>query len=79
MTPTKVDPFIIELLDTTLVFEKSMRYNKKLSNFIEEEIQTLLEKGLIECCNSSWAAKVVMAPKGEDSWRMCMNYVGINS
>ena len=55
-----------------------MRYNKKLTEFIEREVNTLLEKGLIEESSSNWATKVIMAPKGE-SWKMCVNYVGINS
>ena len=42
-----------------------MRYNKKLTEFIEREVNTLLEKGLIEKSSSNWAAKVIMAPKGE--------------
>ena len=35
LTPANVEPFVIELLDTTPVFEKPMRYNKKLSSFID--------------------------------------------
>ena len=37
-----------------------------------------MDKGLVTRSNSSWAAKVIMAPKGK-TWRMCMNYVNINS
>ena len=55
-----------------------MRYNKKLTKVIDEEIEGLLTKGLIESSESDWAAKIIMAPKGE-GWRMCLNYVGINS
>ena len=78
LTPAKVEPFKIELTNTEPSYEKPLRYNKKLMEFIDKEIQQLLEKGLIYKSKSSWAAKIIMAPKGE-SWRMCMNYVGINS
>ena len=46
-----------------------MRYNRKLTEFIDDEVMSLLKKQLIEESNSNWAAKVIMAPKG-DSWRM---------
>ena len=38
----------------------------------------MLERELIREADTSWAAKVILAPKG-DSWRMCLNYVGINA
>ena len=78
LTPAQVEPFKIELSNFEPSYEKPIRYNRKLMEFIDKEVQSLLEKGLIYKSNSSYAAKIVMAPKG-DTWRMCMNYVGINS
>ena len=77
LTPANVEPFKMELNNFEPCFEKPIRYNKKLEEFIDKEIKVLLDKGLIYKSKSSYAAKVVMAPKGE-SWRMCMNYVAIN-
>ena len=42
-----------------------MRYNRNLTRVIDQEIEGLLVKGFIEVSESDWAAKVIMAPKGE--------------
>ena len=54
-----------------------MRYNRTLTRVIDQEVDGLYEKGFITVSKSDWAAKVIMAPKGE-GWRMCLNYVGVN-
>ena len=48
-----------------------------MTSFIDTEVHELLEKGLIYPTGSNYAAKVVLAPKG-DTWRMCLNYKGLN-
>ena len=73
-----MEPFRIDLQDTTPSFEKALRYNPTLAKFIVDEVQGLLDKGLIYPIDSPWAAKVILAPKGE-SWRMCLNYVALNA
>ena len=78
LTKARVEPFRIDLINTQPSFEKPLRYNPTLTKFIDEEIEGLLERGLIYPSDSDWAAKVILAPKG-DSWRMCLNYVGINA
>ena len=78
LTKANVEPFRIDLLDTTPSFERPLRYNPTLTKFIDKEVNALLEKGLIYQIDSAWAAKVILAPKGE-TWRMCLNYVGINA
>lgn len=78
LSEARVEPFRIELTDTKPSFEKPMRYNRQLSEFINTEVQALLDKDLIYQVDSAWAAKVILAPKG-DSWRMCLNYVGVNA
>ena len=77
LTPANVEPFRIDLVDTKPYAEKPMRYSPTLTQFIDKEIYQLADKGLIYRSNSSWAAKVILAPKG-DTWRMCLNYVGLN-
>ena len=78
LTVADVEPFQIELLSEEPSFEKPMRYNRKLTDFINKEVEGLLDKGLIYSAESDWAAKVIIAPKGE-SYRMCLNYVGVNA
>ena len=78
LTPARVEPFQIDLHDPTPYHEKPMRYNRTLTEFVNKEVQGLLDRGLIYQSNSSYAAKVILAPKA-DTWRMCLNYVGLNA
>ena len=78
LTQADVEPFRIDLQDTTPSFVKALRYNPTLTKFVVDEVQALLDKGLIYPVDSPWAAKVILAPKGE-SWRMCLNYVALNA
>ena len=38
LTPANVEPFRMELNNYKPCFEKPMRYNRKLTNFIDEEV-----------------------------------------
>ena len=49
-----------------------------MAKFIDDEVEGLKDKGLIYDVRSNYAAKVVLAPK-DNSWRMCLNYKGLNS
>ena len=73
-----MEPFKIDLQDTTPSFEKALKYNPTLTKFVVDEVQGLLDKGLIYPIDSPFAAKVILAPKGE-SWRICLNYVALNA
>ena len=77
LTKADVEPFEINLNDTTPYAEKYLRYNRRMSKFIDDEVGALYEKGLIYDTKSNYAAKVVLAPKG-DTWRMFLDYKGLN-
>ena len=47
LTPAEVEPFRIELTNMEPSHEKPQRYSKVLMEFIDKEIQALLDKGLI--------------------------------
>ena len=48
-----VEPFRIELLDNRPSYERAMRYNRKLTEFIDIKAKTLYKKGLIKESNFS--------------------------
>ena len=77
LTPARVEPFRVDLVNEEPIFDKPIRYNRVLTEHIKGEVASLLSKGLIDEVESSWASKVVMAPKGK-GWRMCVDYRGVN-
>lgn len=53
-----------------------LSYTKK--NFLQAELQQLLERGIIEECESPWASPVVLVPK-KNSYRLCIDYRKLNA
>jgi hypothetical protein len=45
---------------------------------LEKQLEDLLDRGIIEHSNSSWASPIVMVPKNED-YRMCGDYRRLNA
>lgn len=42
--------------------------------FVSDEVQTMLEQGIIETAQSEWDLPVVVAPKADGSLRFCVDY-----
>ncbi|EXX52028.1 gag-pol fusion protein [Rhizophagus irregularis DAOM 197198w] len=55
------------------------RTSKNERNFIEEEIQRMLQEGLIERSTGPWAAPVVLVRKKNRKLRFCVDYRELNS
>ena len=51
----------------------SRKYSKVEQSFIREEIDRLLDEGIIETSNSPWRAQIVVAKKN-DKMRLCVDY-----
>ena len=45
---------------------------------IDQEVQRMLDKDIIEPCDSPWASPVVMVRKKDGSWRFCVDYRKLN-
>ena len=51
----------------------------KHHEWVKEEINKLLEAGVIRESHSSWSAPIVVVPKGDGGERMCVDYRALNA
>lgn len=60
---------VINTVDNPLISVRS--YQK---DFLRNELDSMLEQGLIEECESPWRFPVVLAPKKDGQFRVCVDY-----
>ena len=48
-------------------------------DWVRDEIDKLLEAGVIRESHSSWSAPIVLVPKGDGSKRLCMDFRALNA
>lgn len=53
--------------------------NGPKKTFLKEEIKRLLKEGIIEECESPWSSPVVLVPKPNGSFRLCVDFRALNS
>jgi hypothetical protein len=55
------------------------RFDDKRCRAIEEEIAKLLDVGFIkEVLHLDWLANLILVPKKNNKWRMCVDYMSLN-
>ena len=55
------------------------RLNPEKSQFLRQELDNLLEQGIIEPSESPWASPVVMVPKADGSIGLCTDFRKVNA
>ncbi len=61
------------------VRKRAYKVSLEKHQFIESQVQELLEKQIIRPSISPWAAPVVVVPKKDGSSRFCVDYRGLNA
>ena len=59
-------------------YSNPYRAGPEKRKIIEDEIEGMLDKGVIEPTISEWAALAVLAPKTGGEWRFCIDYRKLN-
>lgn len=68
----------IKLKDETPIREPPRRIPLYKRQALEEEIEKLEQRGLIEKSSSPWSSQTVMVQKKDGTWRMCIDYRKLN-
>lgn len=55
------------------------RYAAEQKSVIEQIINEMLKAGIIQHSHSSYASPVVLVKKKDNTWRMCVDYRGLNA
>jgi hypothetical protein len=71
---THVVEHTINTKDASPIKQRAYRIAPSNHDFIQREIQTMLNKGLIQESSSSWASPIVLVPKKNGKQRICIDY-----
>ena len=69
----------IDIGDYPPIAKKPYTLALKHYDWVKEEIDKLLEAGIIRESHSSWSAPIVVVPKSDGGKRLCVDYRGINT
>ena len=69
----------IDIGDACLIAKKQYTLALKHYDWVKEDIDKLLETGMIRESHSSWSAPIVVVPKGDGRKRWCVDYRALDA
>ncbi|WUR05035.1 endonuclease [Vairimorpha necatrix] len=69
----------IQTNSTKIICQRNGRIPVSQEEAVNEEINKLLELGILRESRSPWCSRILMVPKPDKTWRMCVDYRGLNS
>ena len=79
LTPSDLPPHKINLIPGAKpVKQRCYRLVKFKSDILKEELIKLINKKLIEPSCSEWSSPIVLVPKKNGKWRLCIDYRKVN-
>jgi len=79
LTSSNLSPHKIHLKPGARPIKQTFyRISKLKTDILKEELTKLINKRLIEPSYSEWSSPVVLVPKLNGKWRMCVDYRKVN-
>ena len=75
---TSLTQMSIDMGDSDPVSQKPYPIAMKHYQWVKEEIDTLLEAGVIRNSHSSWSAHIIVVPKGDGGKHLVIDYRALN-
>ena len=75
---TPLTQMSIDMGDSEPVLQKPYPVAMKHYNWAKEEIDKLLEAGVIRNSHSSWSAPIIVVPKGDGGKHLVIDYIALN-
>ena len=69
---------LIHTGDAAAIRQRPYRVSPKQREIIDQELDKMIEKGLVRKSTSPWASPVVLVPKPNGQTRMCFDYRAVN-
>lgn len=69
----------VVLSDPTPIRQAPYHLNTEKREFLKKEVRRLQEQGMIRPSLSPWASPVVLVPKGQGDYRLCVDYRRVNN
>lgn len=62
----------------SLITPKPYHYSLVQKDVIKQQVQGILDKGIIQSSTSPFAAPIVLVKKKDSTWRLCIDYSELN-
>lgn len=61
------------------IFQRPYPLPRDKAKIVTQQIEEMLDQGIIEPSESPWAAPIVLVPKKDHTWRFCVDYRALNA